>query len=56
MLKSVLIALCLFAATVHSQELKVDVISVPEVCEQKSKAGDTVRFLSYILSSKSKIY
>uniref|UniRef100_A0A1A9VIG8 peptidylprolyl isomerase n=1 Tax=Glossina austeni TaxID=7395 RepID=A0A1A9VIG8_GLOAU len=42
MLKSVLIALCLFAATVHSQELKVDVISVPEVCEQKSKAGDTL--------------
>ncbi|KAI9582625.1 hypothetical protein GQX74_011842 [Glossina fuscipes] len=42
MLKSVLIALCLFAASVHSQELKVDVISVPEVCEQKSKAGDTL--------------
>lgn len=42
MLKSVLIALCLFAAAVHSQELKVDVVSVPEVCEQKSKAGDTL--------------
>lgn len=29
-------------AAVSSQELKVDVVSTPEVCDQKSKNGDTV--------------
>ncbi|XP_053963762.1 FK506-binding protein 2 isoform X2 [Anastrepha obliqua] len=41
MLKFVLIATCLvLASSVRAQELKVDVISTPEVCEQKSKSGD----------------
>ncbi|XP_067631104.1 FK506-binding protein 2 [Eurosta solidaginis] len=43
MLKFVLTATCLVLATsVRAQELKVDVIFTPEVCEQKSKAGDTL--------------
>lgn len=42
MFKSVLIVSCLFVAAVSSQELKVDVVSTPEVCDQKSKNGDTV--------------
>lgn len=40
MYKSALLLSCLFVACARSQDLKVDVISVPEVCEQKSKAGD----------------
>ncbi|XP_017489675.1 PREDICTED: FK506-binding protein 2 isoform X2 [Rhagoletis zephyria] len=41
MLKFVLIATCLvLASSVSAQELKVDVVSTPEVCEQKSKSGD----------------
>lgn len=41
MAKFVLIATCLvLASSVRAQELKVDVISTPEVCEQKSKSGD----------------
>ncbi|XP_004537497.1 FK506-binding protein 2 isoform X2 [Ceratitis capitata] len=41
MAKFVLIATCLvLASSVRAQELKVDVISTPEVCEQKSKNGD----------------
>lgn len=40
MYKFVLIATCLVIATASTQELKVDVVSVPEVCEQKSKIGD----------------
>ncbi|XP_065368440.1 uncharacterized protein Fkbp14 isoform X1 [Calliphora vicina] len=42
MFKSVLIVSCLLVAGVRSQDLKVDVVSVPEVCEHKSKAGDTL--------------
>ncbi|KAI8127172.1 hypothetical protein FF38_13967, partial [Lucilia cuprina] len=42
MFKSVLIVSCLLVAGVRSQDLKVDVVSVPEVCDQKSKAGDTL--------------
>ncbi|XP_019895654.1 uncharacterized protein LOC101888800 isoform X1 [Musca domestica] len=42
MFKSVLIVSCLLVAAVRSEDLKVDVVSVPEVCEQKSKAGDTL--------------
>ena len=42
MFKSVLVVSCLLVAGVRCQDLKVDVVSVPEVCEQKSKAGDTV--------------
>ncbi|XP_018782997.1 PREDICTED: FK506-binding protein 2 isoform X1 [Bactrocera latifrons] len=41
MAKFVLIATCLvLASSVRAQELKVDVVSTPEVCEQKSKNGD----------------
>ncbi|XP_036331340.1 FK506-binding protein 2 isoform X2 [Rhagoletis pomonella] len=41
MLKFVLIATCLvLASSVSAQELKVDVVSTPEVCDQKSKSGD----------------
>jgi len=40
MFKSVLIVSCLLVAGVRCEDLKVEVISVPEVCEQKSKAGD----------------
>ncbi|XP_037919615.1 FK506-binding protein 2 isoform X1 [Hermetia illucens] len=39
MFKSSLIVSCLFAVAICG-ELKVDVVSVPEVCEQKSKNGD----------------
>ncbi|XP_073812392.1 peptidyl-prolyl cis-trans isomerase Fkb14 isoform X2 [Musca autumnalis] len=42
MFKSVLIVSCLLVAAVRSEDLKVDVVSVPEVCEQKSKVGDTL--------------
>ncbi|KAM7345426.1 peptidyl-prolyl cis-trans isomerase Fkb14 isoform 1-T1 [Cochliomyia hominivorax] len=42
MFKFVLIVSCFLVAGVRSQDLKVDVVSVPEVCEQKSKAGDTL--------------
>jgi len=43
MLKFVVaVVLCLGIAVVHCDELKVDVVSVPEVCEQKSKTGDTL--------------
>ncbi|XP_075167154.1 peptidyl-prolyl cis-trans isomerase Fkb14 isoform X1 [Haematobia irritans] len=42
MFKSVLIVSCLFVAAAYSQELKVDMVSVPEVCDQKSKNGDTL--------------
>ncbi|XP_011196254.1 uncharacterized protein LOC105221193 isoform X2 [Zeugodacus cucurbitae] len=41
MAKFVLIATCLvLASSVCAQDLKVDVVSTPEVCEQKSKNGD----------------
>jgi len=40
MFKFVLIASCLLVAVVRCQDLKVDVVSVPELCEQKSKVGD----------------
>lgn len=39
----------LFVATAFADELKVDVLSVPEICEEKSKAGDTVRVASFYL-------
>ncbi|XP_037951633.1 FK506-binding protein 2-like isoform X1 [Teleopsis dalmanni] len=39
---SVLIAACLLVLGVHCDDLKVDVVSVPEVCDQKSKTGDTL--------------
>lgn len=42
MFKSVLIVSCLLVAGVRSQDLKVDTVSVPEVCDQKSKSGDTL--------------
>lgn len=35
-------------ASAFADELKVDVISVPEICEEKSKAGDTVRLVSLL--------
>jgi len=42
MFKFVLTVSCLLIAGVCSEDLKVDVVSVPEVCEQKSKTGDTL--------------
>lgn len=38
----------LLVASAFADELKVDVISVPEICEEKSKAGDTVRLVSLL--------
>ncbi|KAL5286527.1 FKBP14 family protein [Megaselia abdita] len=43
MFKFAVVASCLcLAAIVSCEELKVDVVSVPEVCDQKSKNGDTL--------------
>uniref|UniRef100_T1GQ38 peptidylprolyl isomerase n=1 Tax=Megaselia scalaris TaxID=36166 RepID=T1GQ38_MEGSC len=43
MFKFAVVASCLcLAALASCDELKVDVVSVPEVCEQKSKNGDTL--------------
>ncbi|KAH8246559.1 hypothetical protein KR038_009761 [Drosophila bunnanda] len=43
MLKSILVLSCLLAISLASAEdLKVDVISLPEGCEQKSKSGDSL--------------
>lgn len=43
MLKSILVLSCLLAISlVSAEDLKVDVISLPEGCEQKSKSGDSL--------------
>ncbi|XP_030378461.1 FK506-binding protein 2 [Scaptodrosophila lebanonensis] len=42
MMKSMLIFSCLLVASVRSEDLKVDVISKPDVCDQKSKNGDSL--------------
>ncbi|KAH8271563.1 hypothetical protein KR018_007434 [Drosophila ironensis] len=45
MLKSILVLSCLLVASssfVSGEDLKVEVISTPEVCEQKSKNGDSL--------------
>lgn len=31
---------CLFVASIFAEELKVDVVSLPDTCESKSKNGD----------------
>ncbi|XP_033252895.1 FK506-binding protein 2-like [Drosophila miranda] len=45
MLKSTLVLSCLLLASsslVRAEDLKVEVVSTPEVCEQKSKSGDSL--------------
>ncbi|XP_034134522.1 FK506-binding protein 2 isoform X1 [Drosophila guanche] len=45
MLKSTLVLSCLLLASsslVRAEDLKVEVVSVPEGCEQKSKSGDSL--------------
>ncbi|XP_046865443.1 FK506-binding protein 2 isoform X1 [Drosophila willistoni] len=42
MLKSLLVFSCLLVAGVRCEDLKVEVISTPEVCDQKSKSGDSL--------------
>ncbi|XP_017960032.1 FK506-binding protein 2 isoform X1 [Drosophila navojoa] len=43
MLKSIVFSCLLVAFSgVHCSELKVDVISVPEICDQKTKSGDSL--------------
>ncbi|KAH8254211.1 hypothetical protein KR032_008874 [Drosophila birchii] len=44
MLKSILVLSCLLAISglVSAEDLKVDVISKPEICEVKSKSGDSL--------------
>ncbi|KAH8403720.1 hypothetical protein KR215_001780 [Drosophila sulfurigaster] len=44
MLKSILVFSCLLVAFsgVHCDDLKVDVISTPEICDQKTKNGDSL--------------
>ncbi|KAH8331584.1 hypothetical protein KR074_006540 [Drosophila pseudoananassae] len=45
MLKSILVLSCLLVASsslVRGEDLKVEVISTPEVCDQKSKNGDSL--------------
>lgn len=45
MLKSILGFSCLllaFSSSVYCDDLKVDVISVPEICDQKTKNGDSL--------------
>ncbi|XP_052839618.1 uncharacterized protein LOC128254534 isoform X3 [Drosophila gunungcola] len=45
MLKSILVLSCLLVVAishVSGEDLKVEVVSTPEVCEQKSKSGDSL--------------
>jgi len=47
MLKSILVLSCLLVVAisnslVNAEDLKVEVISTPEVCDQKSKSGDSL--------------
>ncbi|XP_068145237.1 uncharacterized protein Fkbp14 isoform X1 [Drosophila tropicalis] len=42
MLKSLLVFSCLLVAGVRCEDLKVEVISTPEICDQKSKSGDSL--------------